>query len=466
MRKLGAFLFLPLICRAEQLPVKRYTTADGLAGNRIESIFRDSRGFLWFGTTEGLSRFDGYQFTNFTAAQGLPASFVTQIIETRGGVYWIATSAGPCRFDPARRGSASPFQSFRLDGRMATALVEDHNGAIWCGTYSGLFRLSPLGKAFESVDIGMPLAAGGDGAIVSALLEDSQKTLWVGAGGALYRRTADGRTSRYTSRDGLPEDFGFVQDLLEDREGQIWIGTRKGVCRTGPRPQPGRPPIVQIYDSRSGLPGLAWTNSLFQTSDGKLWVGAGELNLFTGRPGAEAFRTYTRANGLAEGSVEVLGEDRAGNLWIGTDGNGAMKIAHNGFVRFDEQGGLSNLDSILESRRGELCVIAEVGTGKHLQRIFEWFDGRRFIPIRPAFPRSLTNFGWGCRKSRYRTKAASGGSPRHRVFAGFLARQASPGWQDCVRKPSTRSGMVWLVTMCSGSLRIRAATSGLARTPA
>ena len=98
MRKFGAFLLF-LACRAEQLPVKRYTTADGLAGNRVECILRDSHGFLWFGTTEGLSRFDGYQFTNFTAAQGLPASSVNQIIETRSGVYWIATGRGPCRFD-------------------------------------------------------------------------------------------------------------------------------------------------------------------------------------------------------------------------------------------------------------------------------------------------------------------------------------------------------------------------------
>src|SRR6516162_4363464 len=125
MRELGAFLFLILACRAEQLPVKRYTTADGLAGNRVQCIFRDSHGFLWFGTTEGLSRFDGYQFTNFTSAQGLPSSNVNQIIETQSGVYWLATGAGPCRFDPARRGSSSRFTPSPLDRRAATALVED-----------------------------------------------------------------------------------------------------------------------------------------------------------------------------------------------------------------------------------------------------------------------------------------------------------------------------------------------------
>jgi ligand-binding sensor domain-containing protein len=62
--------------RAERLPVKTFTTADGLAQNAINLIVRDSRGFLWFCTDEGLSRFDGYSFTNYTTADGLPHPIV------------------------------------------------------------------------------------------------------------------------------------------------------------------------------------------------------------------------------------------------------------------------------------------------------------------------------------------------------------------------------------------------------
>ncbi|HYX40101.1 MAG TPA: two-component regulator propeller domain-containing protein, partial [Pyrinomonadaceae bacterium] len=62
---LGLLLFVCLDARAERLPLKTYTTADGLAHNVINKIVRDSRGFLWFCTEEGLSRFDGYSFTNY-----------------------------------------------------------------------------------------------------------------------------------------------------------------------------------------------------------------------------------------------------------------------------------------------------------------------------------------------------------------------------------------------------------------
>ena len=70
---------------SEQLPIKTYTTADGLAHNTVNRIVRDSRGFLWFCTREGLSRFDGYSFTNYAIEQGLPSASVNDLLETREG---------------------------------------------------------------------------------------------------------------------------------------------------------------------------------------------------------------------------------------------------------------------------------------------------------------------------------------------------------------------------------------------
>jgi ligand-binding sensor domain-containing protein len=80
--------------RAEHLPIKTYTTADGLAHNVVNRVVRDSRGFLWFCTREGLSRFDGYGFTNYGIEQGLPSAIVNDLLETREGVYWVATAGG------------------------------------------------------------------------------------------------------------------------------------------------------------------------------------------------------------------------------------------------------------------------------------------------------------------------------------------------------------------------------------
>ena len=87
--------------QAERLPIKTYTTTEGLASDRVNRIVRDSRGFLWFCTSEGLSRFDGYKFTNYGVDQGLPDRRVNEFLETHSGVYWVATDSGLCRFNPS-----------------------------------------------------------------------------------------------------------------------------------------------------------------------------------------------------------------------------------------------------------------------------------------------------------------------------------------------------------------------------
>src|SRR5437588_6767948 len=90
----------------ERLPLKPYTVAAGLPNNVINKIVRDSRGFLWFCTGEGLSRFDGYGFTNYGVDQGLPHSTVNDMLETRTGELWIGTNGGLVLFDA--NGEASP----------------------------------------------------------------------------------------------------------------------------------------------------------------------------------------------------------------------------------------------------------------------------------------------------------------------------------------------------------------------
>src|SRR5215469_9418793 len=96
----AVFLAASGVVPAERLPIKAYTTTDGLADNNINRITRDSRGFLWFCTFDGLSRFDGYTFTNYGTDQGLPHGEVMDFLETREGEYWVATGAGLVRFNP------------------------------------------------------------------------------------------------------------------------------------------------------------------------------------------------------------------------------------------------------------------------------------------------------------------------------------------------------------------------------
>src|SRR5882672_10597966 len=159
IRLLVFLLLVPICGRAERLPLKAYTVAEGLPNNVINRIVRDSRGFLWFCTSEGLSRFDGYTFTNYGTDQGLPHTGVNDILETRAGDYWVATNGGLVRFDPkgalasriagankAPSGAPPMFtvvlpEDSDRHARSITSLLEAHDNTLWCGTLKGLYRL-------------------------------------------------------------------------------------------------------------------------------------------------------------------------------------------------------------------------------------------------------------------------------------------------------------------------------------
>ncbi|MBA3601752.1 MAG: hypothetical protein H0W45_11090, partial [Acidobacteria bacterium] len=149
------------IANAERLPIKTYTVADGLLRDNVYKIKRDSRGFLWFCTPEGISRFDGYAFANFTTGDGLPDRHVNDFLETKKGEIWIATDAGLVKLNPT--GIRAPlkeateiqnpkseiqnqnnplFSIYLPDNSKAKSfqvLFEDDGGQVWTGTSDGLY---------------------------------------------------------------------------------------------------------------------------------------------------------------------------------------------------------------------------------------------------------------------------------------------------------------------------------------
>src|SRR6516162_11921192 len=109
---------VPAAVSGEKLPIRAYTTADGLPHNTVMRIVRDSRGFLWFCTLGGLARYDGYTFINYGVERGLRGS-VTDFLETRRGDYWVATLSGLYRFNPHPSGANS--KERKLDRNALTA---------------------------------------------------------------------------------------------------------------------------------------------------------------------------------------------------------------------------------------------------------------------------------------------------------------------------------------------------------
>ena len=214
---LGFFL-VSTVAQAERLPIKAYTTADGLPHNTVMRIVRDSRGFLWFCTLGGLARYDGYTFINYGVERGLRGS-VTDFLETRKGDYWVATLSGLYRFNPyppgasskerKLNGKASPatrrmFELYRLGedkgAEGVNTLREDRQGTIWAATNGGLYRLTQADSHWTSALVDLAPAKTGSKIRGFELHEDREGTMWVSLSeNGLRRLWPNGRIERYTT---------------------------------------------------------------------------------------------------------------------------------------------------------------------------------------------------------------------------------------------------------------------------
>ena len=357
----------------ERLPIRAFTTADGLPHNDIHRIVKDARGLLWFCTGDGLSRFDGYTFTNFGIEQGLPDSSVNDMLATRGGEYWVATQGGLAHFDPKGTPGSRVVASSDADARpmftvvvpddtdrrakAITVLREGRDGTIWVGTQKGLYRLdrSQARASLRPVEIQL-VNSYPEGRFIEDLLEDASGSLWIATAAGLYRRWPDGRSARYTKHDGLPGDY--VHTLLRDHQGRLWAGTRyNGFFRFSADATRAAPVVDFSVTNRDGLP-TNWVFQLFETSAHRFWAATaqGLVEFFpTEDHRGRRLHPYSRSNGLSYQEISSLSEDLAGNLWLGTNAAGAMKLTRDGFVTYGEQDGIQIVNGVFEDRAGDVC---------------------------------------------------------------------------------------------------------------
>jgi ligand-binding sensor domain-containing protein/signal transduction histidine kinase len=407
---LALLLALAVPGQAGQLPIKTYTTAAGLAQNNVLRIKKDSRGFLWFCTLDGLSRFDGTLFTNYGMAQGIPHPIVTDLLEARDGTYWVSTNGGGvARLRPSagrRDLGQSPSDAVTHETRFTVLPVgtnsitnrvnvvyEDRQGRIWAGTDGELFRLETSGgeEVFQKVDLGLP--SNHRWAVVLAFAEDPGGDLWIGTSEGLFVRRPDGRVRRYRIQPG--QGYDWVRTVHTDGKGDVWVGhlgaglfvldpvRRRALDTATPGEALGidalGPAIRRRFTSAHGLADDS-VYAMYEAADGGMWAGTdlGLNELDGGR-----WRAYTSAQGVTVGPLVSLREDIGGNLWAATP-EGALKVVRNGLTTFGEPDGLrgGGVRSIVEDPSGEVRVVTSDAT-VHAPA------GERLRAVRPQLPASV-----------------------------------------------------------------------------
>jgi ligand-binding sensor domain-containing protein/signal transduction histidine kinase len=374
----------------ERLPVRTYTTADGLPSQTVNCIVRDSRGFLWLCTWDGLVRFDGYTFANYNLDAGIPDRHVTAFLETRGGTYWVGTSNGVAQFEPdLARSGQHPFIRYSVPGpdttQHVTTLIEDRDGSIWCGTHNGVYRKAP-GSDFRAFDLGLA-ATSWKTRFIQAMALDRHGSLWIGTeGSGLLCRDPDGTVERFHA----PMDS--ISAILTDRQGHVWAGTSNGIQVLARRAADAKHQLSRVYSLDDGLPNRR-IKALVQTDDGDIWAGT-EDGVAVLLPGAEKFRAFGSRHGFKDVQIHSLGTDPEGNLWIAAE-SCLMRLSRSGFLTYDTSDGLggNQVVSIFEDQARHLYVVNGIR-----RLVINRFDGNHFTAVQPLLMRGMkpiSYMGWG-----------------------------------------------------------------------
>ena len=359
--------------RAQQPSFRIFTTQDGLVRNWVTKIHRDSKGYLWFCTVEGISLFDGYRFTNFSTRDGLPSRLVSDMIETRQGDYWFATEAGLARLHKDH-GNAPAFDVIRVgdskESNDVQTLYEGHDGTIWCGTAAGLYSFLPQngepGPHITPLDGAGPLE-------VQALAEDSRRNLWVATPRALLRRRPNGEV------DSLPSPVVRLNTMLVDRHDRLWAGGF-GLAGVDTKTEPPRVlPPEEIPDKTRDL-----ITALYEGEHGEIWIGK-STGLVRFRPDASPPQVlaYASSDAFPIEHVGTIELDVRHNLWLAVGTRGAMRIAAGSFELFTRADGLESAEvfGLVESLRGTLYAVTGQWTLNELR-------GGRFVPVPLRVPSS------------------------------------------------------------------------------
>lgn len=286
-----------------------FSYEQGYSPSSVFAILQDSRGFLWFGTTDGLMRYDGYNFKIF---------------------------------------KHNPFDTHSISHNVVISIYEDKSGMLWIGTEGGgLNRYDRESNEFTVYihDENDPNSISNN--TIVSVLEDRSGNFWLGTnGGGLNKLTR-------TDNEEFPGTFihfmnnpeentslssNFVFSIFEDKFGVLWIGTENGLNELIPSNIKKTAPVFIRHRNNPADPASLSHNtitSIYEDKAGVLWIGThgGGVNKLVSGDQAEPRRSFVHyfhdpndPTSLSSNEVRSISEDNSGNLWIGTLGGGLNKF--------------------------------------------------------------------------------------------------------------------------------------------
>ncbi len=377
--------FQQLGAQIHHLRFQSYNTKDGLSQTHVLCIYQDSKGYLWFGTYNGLNRFDGKNFKVYQLSKSnsntISGNWIKNITEDRDGNLWVSTYTSGVNKIDMRTQKIFRYQ-YKADDKNALPSNEtyqihvDDKGLVWIATARGLCRYNEKKKNFITYTSNLESEVTGDANIVYAIHEIDEDTLWLGTDAdelILFSRSSGLFSSFSYKKPAINTTGNFAKVVASDSRDNLWVGAiNHGLFRIDTRErkshyynvgkgkfQPSSRNVRSIfvdekdniwvgtdggglnifnrYDSsfikyefkqyrKYGLTSGNGIYSIFKDKDGRIWMGLYNGGICYYDPQSYKFDTYYHDiydnTSISENAILSLFQDSKGRIWVGTDGGG------------------------------------------------------------------------------------------------------------------------------------------------
>jgi ligand-binding sensor domain-containing protein len=401
---LFAVFFIRAVSAQNNIVFSHLTVDNGLSQSSVTCIFQDKKGFMWFGTQDGLNRYDGYRFKTYknipSDKNTLKENFIFSIYESSKGILYVETQDGTLHRFNSRSETFTIVNKDNIDlanarGSSINARLEESSGIVWSGSLGkpeGLKRLDK--KSGRSTTFKHnpkdPHSLSDDK--VYSVTRDHKGNLWVGTFNGLDRLDEkSGRFIHYRNIPGSPASLpdNWVWPVYEDSKNNLWIGTVRGGLAKYDRSSDTFTSYKNIQNDPASL-NDNFIFSIYEDRGGVIWIGTnlGGINYL--HPSTQVFEQYkynaSVKNSLSDNIVLSMLVDRNGDYWIGTRKGGLNKYDHKTkkFTYLNNiPGNASSLvsnsvQSLLEDRYGNIWIGTfsdgldiydpSAGTFKHLKQ--------------------------------------------------------------------------------------------------
>ena len=409
------------IAQEEYVRFKRITINEGLSLSSVYDIYQDSKGFMWFGTEDGLNKYDGQTITVYGATTDqhnlMANKWVEMVYEDKSGMIWLGSKSGLTKYNP-RKGIFTALQHDPADGASLSndtisAIEADLRNELWVGTYQGLNHVDRFTNEVQRIEpddsdllgltsrisgflqhesgllwiatyqglysydrkSGLFFSESAEGIIDSSTIiyhmASSDETIWLGTNRGLIKLDLSVNRQHQLIPLDFNEEGAEITTILPDRLGQVWVLTDEGLyCYRSEEPE-----LLRFLEAGGTVYSLALDpkEPLLEGIDGDIWFGTFGNGVYQIDPATFTYKHLTHnpadPESLSENSIHCIFQDRAGVTWFGTFGAGISILdPHSNRFRLFKNNPY-NLNSLASSFVWTICEASDntlwFGTNDH-----------------------------------------------------------------------------------------------------